>query len=75
MFEFVGHVQQTVLCVFITCRMCRDFLSLIAAARAMEVLNFTPVNSKSIRIMHSHRDPSLRKSGTANIFIKVIVVA
>ncbi|CAA2996190.1 polyadenylate-binding protein 2-like [Olea europaea var. sylvestris] len=40
------------------------------AARAIEVLNFTPLNNKSIRIMHSHRDPSIRKSGTANIFIK-----
>ncbi|XAR64022.1 hypothetical protein NMG60_11024217 [Bertholletia excelsa] len=40
------------------------------AARAMEVLNFTPLNGKSIRIMYSHRDPSIRKSGTANIFIK-----
>ncbi|CAI9753476.1 unnamed protein product [Fraxinus pennsylvanica] len=40
------------------------------AARAIEVLNFTPLNNKSIRIMYSHRDPSIRKSGTANIFIK-----
>ncbi|PSR99791.1 Polyadenylate-binding protein like [Actinidia chinensis var. chinensis] len=40
------------------------------AARAMEVLNFTPLNGKSIRVMYSHRDPSIRKSGTANIFIK-----
>ncbi|MCL7033286.1 hypothetical protein MKW94_001661, partial [Papaver nudicaule] len=37
---------------------------------AMEVLNFTPVNGKPIRIMHSHRDPSIRKSGFANIYIK-----
>ncbi|GLT58906.1 hypothetical protein SLA2020_317650 [Shorea laevis] len=40
------------------------------AARAMDGLNFTPLNNKPIRIMYSHRDPSLRKSGTANIFIK-----
>ncbi|XP_044475277.1 polyadenylate-binding protein 2-like [Mangifera indica] len=40
------------------------------AARALEVLNFTPLNNKPIRIMYSHRDPSIRKSGTGNIFIK-----
>ncbi|CAA0819608.1 Polyadenylate-binding protein 2 [Striga hermonthica] len=40
------------------------------AARAMEVLNFTPLNNKAIRVMYSHRDPSVRKSGTGNIFIK-----
>ncbi|KAI5075137.1 hypothetical protein GOP47_0009213 [Adiantum capillus-veneris] len=40
------------------------------ASHALELLNFTFVNGKSIRIMHSHRDPSIRKSGAANIFIK-----
>ncbi|CAI8599271.1 unnamed protein product [Vicia faba] len=40
------------------------------AAKAMDVLNFTPLNNKPIRIMYSHRDPSVRKSGAANIFIK-----
>lgn len=36
----------------------------------MEILNYTPVNGKPIRIMISHRDPSIRKSGYANVFIK-----
>ncbi|KAI3938370.1 hypothetical protein MKW98_015269 [Papaver atlanticum] len=40
------------------------------AARALDVLNFNPLNGKPIRIMYSHRDPSIRRSGTANIFIK-----
>ncbi|KAF6143957.1 hypothetical protein GIB67_017565 [Kingdonia uniflora] len=40
------------------------------AARALDMLNFTPLNNKPVRIMYSHRDPSIRKSGNANVFIK-----
>ncbi|RYR36646.1 hypothetical protein Ahy_A09g041606 isoform B [Arachis hypogaea] len=40
------------------------------AANAMELLNFTHLNGKPIRIMFSQRDPSIRKSGFANVFIK-----
>ncbi|GJX27830.1 polyadenylate-binding protein 2-like protein [Tanacetum coccineum] len=42
----------------------------ILTARAIEVLNFTPLNGKAIRIVNFHRDPSVRKSGLGNIFIK-----
>ncbi|XP_050367028.1 polyadenylate-binding protein 3 [Argentina anserina] len=40
------------------------------AANAKELLNFAPLNGKPIRIMYSQRDPSMRKSGYANLFIK-----
>jgi hypothetical protein len=42
-----------------------------AAERALETLNYSPINGKPIRIMWSHRDPAFRKSGVGNIFIKV----
>lgn len=40
------------------------------AARAIDVLNLQVVNGKPIRILYSQRDPTIRKSGVGNIFIK-----
>ncbi|KAH8355004.1 hypothetical protein KR093_003751 [Drosophila rubida] len=40
------------------------------AERALDTMNFDLVRNKPIRIMWSQRDPSLRRSGVGNVFIK-----
>ncbi|KAF6171005.1 hypothetical protein GIB67_028566 [Kingdonia uniflora] len=67
----------------VSIRVCRDLIKKFSlgygyvnynnaqdAMNALEHLNFTPMNGRPIRIMFSHRDPSIRKSGYANVFIK-----
>lgn len=40
------------------------------AERALDTMNFDLIRNKPIRIMWSQRDPSLRRSGIGNVFIK-----
>jgi polyadenylate-binding protein len=39
------------------------------AERALDTMNFKAIRNRPCRIMWSHRDPSLRKSGQGNIFV------
>lgn len=42
----------------------------MSAERVLDTMNFDVINDKPMRMMWCQRDPSLRKSGAGNIFIK-----
>lgn len=46
------------------------FLRIFIAERVLDTMNFDIIKARPIRIMWSQRDPSLRKSGVGNVFIK-----
>lgn len=47
-----------------------NYLSQADAEKALDTLNHSPVKGRPCRVMWSQRDPSLRKSGKGNVFIK-----
>lgn len=47
-----------------------NFHNMVDAERALDTLNYQPIRGKPCRIMWKHRDPSARKSGKNNVFVK-----
>merc|ERR1719321_2499898 len=47
-----------------------NFHNVSDAERALDTLNYSTIRGRACRIMWSHRDPSLRKSGVGNVFVK-----
>lgn len=47
-----------------------NFHSASDAERVMDTLNYSTIKGRCCRIMWSHRDPNLRKTGNGNVFVK-----
>jgi len=47
-----------------------NYLNQSDAEKALETLNYVGIKTRPCRVMWSQRDPSLRKSGKGNVFIK-----
>jgi polyadenylate-binding protein len=47
-----------------------NFNNVADAERALDTMNYISIRDRPCRIMWSQRDPSLRKSGVGNIFVK-----
>mmetsp|Transcript_9105 Transcript_9105/g.21804 ORF Transcript_9105/g.21804 Transcript_9105/m.21804 type:complete len:639 (-) Transcript_9105:56-1972(-) len=47
-----------------------NFHQVTDAERALDTLNYSSIEGKPCRIMWSHRDPSLRKGASGNVFVK-----
>lgn len=73
LFSRVGHVVSVRVCHNQSAKACYAYVNYTRpedAQEAINSLNFSPFRGKPMRIMYLNHDPTLRKSGAANIFIK-----
>ena len=64
--QLMVGLTSTVLC----CCVIPSNMRIHTAERALDTMNFDVLRGRPMRIMWSQRDPSLRRSGVGNIFIK-----
>jgi polyadenylate-binding protein len=74
-FNEVGPVASIRICRDAVTRMSLgygyvNFHNVGDADRAIDIMNFQPIDGRPCRIMWSQRDPALRKSGVGNIVVK-----
>ncbi|KAJ3634401.1 hypothetical protein Zmor_019120 [Zophobas morio] len=47
-----------------------NYRNAVDAERALDTMNFTVINGRPCRVMWSQRDPTIRKTGRGNVFVK-----
>ena len=47
-----------------------NFHTIVDAEKVLDTMNYTQIKGRMSRLSWSHRDPSFRRAGNGNVFIK-----